>query len=131
MPTSIKTTRCLLSAILLFLVAALGYFLFPAHAYANNSDQSVTRIIDVVYDDSGSMDEGAEWSQAHYALETLVGMMGPEDQLNVFTMSNGNNPEPSIAISMKSGDTQSCVDSIHRVFSEHSGNTTFAPAQQA
>ncbi|MDY3799271.1 MAG: vWA domain-containing protein [Eggerthellaceae bacterium] len=131
MPTSIKTTRCLLSAILLFFVAALGYFLFPAHAYASDSDQSVTRIIDVVYDDSGSMDEGAEWSQAHYALETLVGMMGPEDQLNVFTMSNGDNPEPSIAISMKSGDTQSCVDSIHRVFSEHSGNTTFAPAQQA
>ncbi|MDY4987797.1 MAG: hypothetical protein SO121_07425 [Eggerthellaceae bacterium] len=48
MPTSIKTTRCLLSAILLFFVAALGYFLFPAHAYASDSDQSVTRIIDVV-----------------------------------------------------------------------------------
>ena len=77
MHTAIKPTRCLITAIILFLLAAVGLFLSPSHAYASDSDQPIRRVIDVVYDDSGSMDEGAEWSQAHYALETIVGMIGP------------------------------------------------------
>ena len=47
-----------------------------------------TRVIHVVYDDSGSMvDSNASWSQAKYALEVFTAMMNENDRLVIYPMS--------------------------------------------
>ena len=53
------------------------------------------RVINVVYDDSGSMygKSNDTWSQALYAMETFATMLGAEDEMNIYLMSDeGRNP---------------------------------------
>lgn len=51
-----------------------------------------TREINIVYDDSGSMFEDTYWSEAKYAVEVFAAMMGSEDTINIYQMSDYNNP---------------------------------------
>lgn len=74
---------------------------------ASAAGESQRRIIDVVYDDSGSMcgDNFAgpvdRWSQALYAMEVFATMLGESDEMNVFLMTDsGANP-----ISVSGSDT--------------------------
>lgn len=121
-----------LSSIAIAFVLAMATVLVVApFAHADASQGSVKRVIDIVYDDSGSMDNSSSWAQAHYALEALVGMMGPGDELNVFPMSAGDSSAPAVTVYGTSQDVQQSVDRIHQVFSDHPSNTTFSPAQQA
>lgn len=51
------------------------------------------RVINIVYDDSGSMCSDHNqmvdrWSQALYAMEVFATMLGEEDEMNVYLMSN-------------------------------------------
>lgn len=56
-----------------------------------------TRTVVVVYDDSGSMGNpaapGARWRDANYALQTLTGLLAPQDALTVVRMSAPDTPE--------------------------------------
>ena len=70
---------------LLFCLTFLPHF---SHAASNEP----TRVINVVYDDSGSMyvDDNNHpldtWRQAHYALEVFAAMLGQNDTMNVYAM---------------------------------------------
>ena len=60
---------------------------------ASAAGESQRRVIDVVYDDSGSMCSDSlgpvdRWSQALYAMEVFATMLGESDEMNVFLMSN-------------------------------------------
>ena len=65
---------------------------------ASAAGDTQQRVIDVVYDDSGSMcsdGTGAvdRWSQALYAMEVFATMLGAQDEMNVYLMSDfGANP---------------------------------------
>lgn len=61
-------------------------------AYAADSNGGNGKIINVVYDDSGSMVRSGErnierWSQAKYAMEVFCAMMDSTDVMNIFPMS--------------------------------------------
>ena len=76
--------------ILLFLAAALIAVAVPARAI---TQETPTRTINVVYDDSGSMIKtgGAlvdTWCQAKYAMEVFSAMLGERDIMNIFVMSD-------------------------------------------
>ena len=81
--------RICMAAAILFLALFL-----PAHLYAEEVEsKQVTREINVVYDDSGSMicTDGKAvdtWCQAKYAMEVFASMLGPGDTLNIYTMSD-------------------------------------------
>jgi hypothetical protein len=57
-----------------------------------------TRTVVVVYDDSGSMGDpknpNARWRDANYALQTLTGLLAPQDVLTVVRMSEPTVAEP-------------------------------------
>ena len=95
-----------------------------------------TRYIDVVYDDSGSMDnDQRSWCHAHYAIEVFAAMLGPNDVLRVYTMSSADlgrasADSPDLEI-FGSDDISTRVAQAHEVFSPRSKATTFLPAQYA
>ena len=48
-----------------------------------------TRVINVVYDDSGSMYSGTDtWCRAKYSMEVFSAMLGETDKMNVYYMSD-------------------------------------------
>ena len=61
------------------------------------TDNIKPKMINIVYDDSGSMVNGDEedaakghidrWAQAKYSLETFISMLDDKDSLNIYTMS--------------------------------------------
>lgn len=74
-----------LPAIVLCLIMVCS--MIPVHAAEDGG-----RLINLVYDDSGSMvyQNGAyqsKWSQSKYGLELFAAMMGPGDVLNIYPMS--------------------------------------------
>lgn len=77
----------LLSLLIAFimLLSAAAAFTVPAKAVV----RSRRRQINIVYDDSGSMasNERTRWSQAKYAMEVFVAMMGTGDRITIFPMS--------------------------------------------
>ena len=80
------------------------------------------RIINIVYDDSGSMyEETGRWSQALYAMEVFATMLGEQDEMNVYFMHDyGNAP---------TGVTGSQNDRVHTLVAaatQQTGNTPFA-----
>lgn len=54
---------------------------------ASSEDTNRPKVINVVYDDSGSMISGDRWYKAAYALEVFTAMMGEKDILNVYPMA--------------------------------------------
>jgi hypothetical protein len=108
---------------LLMVCALLLTALAPSQT-ACAAGESTKRVIDVVYDDSGSMyGDGVtpvdRWSQALYAMEVFCTMLGSEDEMNVYLMSNkGASP-----VQVKGSDTDR-VDRIVNALGE-TGNTPF------
>lgn len=83
-----------ISCILLLLCAA------PTGASA--AAYSPTRVINVVYDDSGSMYSGVDtWCRAKYSMEVFSAMLGDADKMNVYYMSDycaGSSAPPRISL---------------------------------
>ena len=78
--------------LIIFLIFILGMMGSMVAMASQRTEQ--TRVINLVFDDSGSMffdEEGRpvndSWSQAEYALEVLVSMLGVNDRLNIYFMS--------------------------------------------
>lgn len=96
------------------------------------------RVINVVYDDSGSMITSGDnpvdtWCQAKYAMEVFAAMLGEKDSMNIYYMSdfdNGNtNADPKI--SLKGRDSQKeNVLKIHNTVSA-AGSTPFDAVRKA
>ena len=75
------------------LLAVLLMFAVLPRVDANAVDGPPRRIINLVYDDSGSMyhSEGQtqdRWCHAKYAMEVFAAMLGEDDVLNIYYMSN-------------------------------------------
>ena len=110
---------------MLFAALAVAFacgFAASEDAYASEN----ARFINVVYDDSGSMDPSNAWCQAHYAMEVFASMLGPNDTLNVFTMSSAQagSSAPDLVIKGSEG-IEERVSRAHGQFSSESSTTTF------
>jgi hypothetical protein len=86
-------SRRLLSG--LILITVMATFVVPLGPPSQASESTSGKVIQVVYDDSGSMIASnnvyqESWSQAKYAMEVFAAMLGPNDELNVFPMSLEN-----------------------------------------
>lgn len=96
-------------AILMFILSAL-----PINAYVANEP---SRIINVVYDDSGSMYEDVNtWCWAKYSMEVFAAMLGESDKMNIYYMSDytrGTSSGPRIVLDGKNG-AEANVAKIHK-----------------
>ena len=97
-----------------------------------------SRVIDLVYDDSGSMivnDKGDyvdTWCQAKYALEVFAGMLGENDTMNVFVMSDFETDasgKPMLTLKGSSGAKKN-VSKVHNMITSD-GNTPFNAVRAA
>ncbi len=82
----IKRLCCIaLSIMLLLSTCILGV------SAENNENKSIKKIVSIVYDDSGSMNnKNEDWAYASYSLQNLIGLMNPQDELSVVKMSSPN-----------------------------------------
>lgn len=117
-------------AISLLCVLALVLTVLIPGWNASAAGETQQRVIDVVYDDSGSMcsdGTGAvdRWSQALYAMEVFATMLGAQDEMNVYRMSDfGANP------TNVKGSDDGRVDQIIGSLGE-TGNTPFETVEAA
>jgi len=105
--------------IALFLIVFMICSLFPLSSLSAESIH-VRKVLSVVYDDSGSMatDGSMNWSYANYAMQTLCGLLNPDDELFITYMSN---PGESVIPTDFSSDRQAAVDNIRTTL--NSGDT--------
>lgn len=92
------------------------------------------RVINVVYDDSGSMYKNSvdTWCQAKYAMEVFAAMLGETDKMNVYYMSDyGKNVSsaPRVKLDGKDG-SEANVAKIHNE-KTIAGNTPFNSVRKA
>lgn len=124
-------------AILLSLVTLLGLAvgLMPLSAGAETTEEKqVSRLINIVYDDSNSMLESGKlwWCYAKYSLEVFSAMMQDDDKMNIYVMSDTPNKlaNPRLTLSGKRSEQQSNIDEIHKVV-PYTRGTPFASLEKA
>ncbi len=101
------------------------------------STSAPTRIINVVYDDSGSMIQTRgqlvdTWCQAKYAMEVFAAMLGAKDTMNIYVMSDfeyGTTKGPRLKIQGSDGVAAN-VGKIHGMVT-YAGNTPFNSVRKA
>lgn len=127
-------------AVLLTVLMLVMPFAFVSQA----SSGAPSRTINLVYDDSGSMivdDSGVyvdRWCQAKYAMEVFAAMLGENDTLNIFFMSDygigssGSTKAPGLTLqgSKDAGVTESNVQKVHDILTAPAG-TPYAAVQDA
>lgn len=127
---------------LLLSIAVVIILAIPITANAATSN-APNRVINLVYDDSGSMiitdikDENGNvveadkkvdtWCQAKYAIEVFASLMGENDTLNIYVMSNYKKPK----LVLKGTDgTSANVAKVHNMLTTAS-STPFGSVKQA
>ena len=102
------------------------------------ADSTPSRVLNVVYDDSGSMLINGDtwvdtWCQAKYAMEVFAALLEEKDTLNIFPMStnssSGRNPD-MITVSGKDPVSQR-VSRIHDMQTEQALGTPYNAVSQA
>lgn len=108
------------------------------------AETQISRVINVVYDDSGSMAKDFEgtkqpldrWCQAKYAMEVFASMLGSDDTMNVYVMSdfdrrgyNKSDAAPHLTLSGSDGQKNN-VAKVHDMVTEL-GNTPFNSVKKA
>ena len=127
----IKKSVALLIIVLQIIAMFTGCFTAQA---ATTQGAGVTRLINVVYDDSNSMimEKSYAWSEAKYSLEILSAMMQEGDEMNVYFMSDYYQNRPTIE-GIKGGSEsvkQSNIQKIHNTRT-HTGGTFFESIEKA
>lgn len=97
-----------------------------------------SRVINVVYDDSGSMiSNGGEkvdtWCQAKYSMEVFAAMLGSGDTMNVYVMSDydkGRNAEHPRLVLHGADGAEKNVAQVHNMITA-AGNTPFNTVRRA
>lgn len=99
------------------MISAVFMLSLPVTAAENNAP---SRVINLVYDDSGSMIElqGAEvdtWCQAKYAMEVFAAMLGEKDTMNIYVMSDFDKSDsaPPHLVLKGSDDASANVSKVH------------------
>lgn len=119
-----KRTTLRLGAVLLaaFLLAAGVLALFPAAALQIHTDEikddtaqiNVSKVIGVVYDNSGSMD-GDRQRYAEYAMKSLIAMMNPTDEMYITPMNALDSDDKynrPFAVDLTGTDRQAQLDKL-------------------
>ncbi|MCR5032234.1 MAG: hypothetical protein K6A92_05170, partial [Lachnospiraceae bacterium] len=97
-----------------------------------------TRVINVVYDDSGSMIRTHQnnvdtWCQAKYSMEVFAAMLGERDTMNVYVMSDYDHGQtsapPRLSLSGSDG-SEANVAKVHNMITA-AGNTPFNAVRKA
>ena len=120
-----------------FCLAIVMVVLCAIPTKAEAATNAPSRVINVVYDDSGSMyfSDGNlvdTWCQAKYSMEVFAAMLGEKDTMNVYYMSdyeNGTSAKPRIVLYGKDGVSQN-VSKIHDQKTVD-GNTPFNSVRKA
>lgn len=126
-----KKTILLLIATILVLCSTMP---LSANASANDSP---SRQINVVYDDSGSMYSSGgsnvdTWCRAKYSMEVFAAMLGERDRMHVYYMSDyqdGQSKPARLQLDGKDG----AAENVKKVHNEttHAGNTPFSSVKKA
>lgn len=124
-----RTVSVFLMLVLLLALAC------PLTAMAES--QAPSRTINVVYDDSGSMyrTDGSQvdtWAQAKYSMEVFAALLGENDIMNVYYMSDyesGTSSAPRLILKGSDG-TSANVAKIHNQ-TTRAGNTPFNSVKKA
>lgn len=96
-----------------------------------------TRVINVVYDDSGSMiqmsgEKYDTWCQAKYSMEVFASMLGEKDTMNIYVMSDymsGTSAPPKLTLSGNDGAEKN-VSSVHNMITR-AQDTPFRSVEKA
>lgn len=123
-----RKQKAVLFSILLIIITLFTGFISLA------DEDLPTRVIHVVYDDSGSMIEtGGQkvdtWCQAKYAMEVFAALLGEKDTLNIYAMSDyeGSLQSPP-RLTLNGSDGQSAnVAKVHGMLTK-AGNTPLMPS---
>jgi len=103
------------------------------------AENAPTRVINVVYDDSGSMYENnrvgnVAWSQAKYSAEVFAALLGSTDRMNIYLMSDFVQyppvRTPRLQLHGRNGSALN-VKEIHNMTTQRASGTPFEPVQQA
>jgi hypothetical protein len=113
-----------------FLSVIFTLFLFPIQSRAEVHEAG--KLMNVVYDDSGSMVKDGEtmcakWSQAKYALEVFGAMMGEKDIMNIFPMSLEG--QKGITIEGKDAGRVSAIHEMNAIYNNTPFTTVTAAAE--
>lgn len=128
-----KTGRRFFAGIMVLLMLTA---LIPAYASADTYE--VSRVINLVYDDSTSMiiDDYTgkpvdRWCQAKYGMEVFAAMLGSRDTLNIFCMSDYYYGTGGINMTLRGSDgAEKNVDKVHNMLTK-AGWTPFAAVTAA
>lgn len=108
-----------------FLVLAMMLGFADISVHAKLKEKTVNRVINVVYDDSGSMiytngNKVDTWCQAKYAMEVFASMLGEQDTMNIYVMSDFcNNTDSSAYLTMRGSDGAATnVEKVHHIVTE-------------
>lgn len=103
-------------------------FMFCTNIKAETNNQSIKKIISIVYDDSGSMDNKDEdWAYASYSIQNLIGLINNGDELNIVKMSN-----PKSSITFDISNSESRINAINETKNWRAkGNTPFTAVETA
>ena len=120
--------------IVFMIIGSVFFSAFGVYAQTNSYPK---RVINVVYDDSGSMinTKGKNvdtWCEAKYAMEVFSAMLGENDKMNIFCMSdyeNGTGAKPKLSLKGSDG-TSVNVSKVHNMVTK-AGNTPFNAVKAA
>lgn len=127
-----KLFAFVLSIILFFCSVNLLYPII-----SNATENLPSRVINVVYDDSGSMINNGKlvdtWCQAKYSMEVFAAMLGQNDSMNVYVMSDYDggamSAPPRLTLKGSSG-AETNVNQVHSMLTPAS-NTPFNAVRKA
>ena len=115
----------------------LSFLSHPLNLYAK--ENAPIRVINVVYDDSGSMiitggSPVDTWCKAKYSMEVFAALLGNNDTMNIFVMSEFDNvgevsDSPRLTLTGSSGADNN-VKKVHEMITE-AGNTPFYSVEKA
>ena len=120
------------------LLIGFALLLFSLPVFALELSSAPTRIINVVYDDSGSMiiTNGVKidtWCLAKYAMEVFSAMLGEKDVMHVYYMSDfdyTNDAGPKLTL-RGSDNQRSNVEKLHNTISNYGMYTSFNTVRKA
>ena len=122
-----KVTKLLAFAFALVIAFHINYI------QAKADEHLPKKVINVVYDDSGSMIENVDtWCQAKYSMEVFAAMLGDNDTMNVYVMSdyrNGVTAGPKLTLEGRNGSANN-VSQVHEMITNAS-STPFNAVRKA
>ena len=119
-----KRISCAILSLLLLLLVGIG----SVSAVSTTDAKSIKKVVSVVYDDSGSMNNSNEdWAYASYSLQNMMALMNARDELSVVKMS-----KPTQVVSFDISTNTSRSESIKQVEGWGAkGGTPFAAVDTA